>query len=64
MKKDKKKSNYQARREREAEQHSQFDPKIHELGRQGYGFQMKRGYKASDDELSGKNLPFKSEKDK
>ena len=64
MKKDNKKSKYQARREKEAERDSQFDPKIHELGRQGYGFQMKRGYKASDEELSGKNLPFKSDKDK
>jgi hypothetical protein len=63
MKKEKK-SKYQNRREREAERNSQFDPKIHDLGRQGYGFQMKRSYKASDDELSGKNLPFKSEKDK
>ena len=64
MKKDKKKSKWQDRREREAERDSQFDPKIHELGRQGYGFQMKRGYKAPDEELSGKNLPFKTDKDK
>jgi hypothetical protein len=64
MKKDKKKSKYQARREKEAERDSQFDPKIHDLGRQGYGFQMKRGYKASDEELSGKNLPFKVDKHK
>jgi len=64
MKKDKKKSKWQDRRERDAERDSQFDPKIHELGRQGYGFQMKRGYKTSDEELSGKNLPFKSDKDK
>ena len=64
MKKDKKKSKWQDRREREAERDSQFDPKIHELGRQGYGFQMKRGYKATKEELSGKNLPFKLDKDK
>ena len=64
MKKDKKKSKWQDRREREAERDSQFDPKIHELGRQGYGFQMKRGYKATKKELSGKNLPFKVDKDK
>jgi hypothetical protein len=64
MRKDKKKSKWQDRRERDAERESQFDPKIHELGRQGYGFQMKRGYKASDEELSGKNLPFKIDKDK
>jgi hypothetical protein len=64
MRKDKKKSKWQDRRERDAERESQFDPKIHELGRQGYGFQMKRGYKASAEELSGKNLPFKLDKDK
>ena len=64
MRKDKKKSKWQAKREQEAERNSQFDPKIHELGRQGYGFQMKRGYKASPEELSGKNLPFKVDKDK
>ena len=64
MKKDKKKSKWQDRRERDAERDSQFDPKIHELGRQGYGFQMKRSYKATDEELSGKNLPFKVDKDK
>jgi len=64
MKKDKKKSKWQDRRERDAERDSQFDPKIHELGRQGYGFQMKRGHKATDEELSGKNLPFKVDKDK
>ena len=64
MRKDKKKSKWQDRRERDAERESQFDPKIHELGRQGYGFQMKRGHKATDEELSGKNLPFKIDKDK
>ena len=63
MKKDKKKSKWQDRRERQAEQNSQFDPKIHELGRQGFGFQMKRGYKPKPDELSGRNLPFKTDKD-
>jgi len=46
------------RREKEASNNSQFDPKIHELGRQGYGFQMKKGYKSKPDELSGRNLPF------
>lgn len=58
MKKRKEKS--RARREREASMNSQFDPKIHQLGRQGYGFQMKKGYKAKPEELSGKNLPFKN----
>jgi|TARA_B100001094_G_scaffold267467_1_gene270767 hypothetical protein len=54
----KKKEKQKSRREREASNNSQFDPKIHELGRQGYGFQMKRGYKAKPEELSGRNLPF------
>ena len=61
--KNKKKSKWQAKREKEAEKNSQFDPKIHQLGREGYGFQMKRDIKATEEELSGKNLPFKSEKD-
>ena len=39
-----------------------FDPKIHQLGREGYGFQMKRDVKVTKEELSGKNLPFKTEK--
>ena len=56
MRKDKKKSKWQDRRERDAERESQFDPKIHELGRQGYGFQMKRGHKATDEELSGSTI--------
>ena len=59
----KKKSKQQARREREAEKNSQFDPKIHTLGRQGYGFQMKKDYKPKPGEMSGKNLPFNSDKD-
>jgi len=59
----KKKSKEQARRERIASKNSQFDPKIHTLGRQGYGFQMKKDYKPKPGEMSGKNLPFKSEKD-
>ena len=54
----KKKSKWQKQREKQASENSQFDPKIHELGRQGYGFQMKRGYKAKPEELSGRNLPF------
>lgn len=62
MKRDKKKSKWQAKREKEAEQNSQFDPKIHQLGRQGYGFQMKKDIKVTKEELSGKNLPFKTEK--
>jgi hypothetical protein len=51
MKKDKKKSKWQAKREKEASKNSQFDPKI-----------MKRDIEATEEELSGKNLPFKSEK--
>jgi|TARA_R110002050_G_scaffold144706_1_gene270199 hypothetical protein len=62
MKRDKKKSKWQTKREQEASQNSQFDPKIHQLGREGYGFQMKRDIKTKPEELSGKNLPFKTEK--
>ncbi len=58
----KKKSKWQKRREQQASENSQFDPKIHQLGREGYGFQMKKDIEATPEELSGKNLPFKSEK--
>ena len=51
-----------AKREKEASENSQFDPKIHQLGREGYGFQMKKDIKTDPEELSGKNLPFKTEK--
>ncbi len=54
--------NSKKKREKIASKNSQFDPKIHQLGRQGFGFQMKKGYVATDEELSGKNLPFKTEK--
>jgi hypothetical protein len=64
MRKDKKKSKWQAKREKEASENSQFDPKIHQLGREGYGFQMKRDVKVDPEELSGKNLPFRSGKSK
>ena len=50
--------NNKKRREKIASKNSQFDPKIHDLGRQGFGFQMKKGYKSTTEELSGKNLPF------
>ena len=60
--KNKKKSKWQAKREKEPSENSQFDPKIHQLGREGYGFQMKKDIKVTKEELSGKNLPFKSEK--
>jgi len=60
--KKKKKSKWQVRREQEASKNSQFDPKIHQLGREGYGFQMKRDIEATEEELSGKNLPFKTDK--
>ena len=46
------------KREKEASRNSQFDPEIHQLGKEGYGFQMKRGHKAKPEDLSGKNLPF------
>ena len=58
-----KKRKGQSRREREASKNSQFDPRIHQLGRRGYGFQMKPNIKATAEELSGRNLPFKSEHD-
>jgi hypothetical protein len=62
--KDKKKSQWQTKREMEVSKNSQFDPEIHQLGREGYGFQMRRDYKAKPEELSGKNLPFSSNTDK
>ena len=58
----KKKSKWQKQREKQASENSQFDPKIHQLGREGYGFQMKKDIKVTKEELSGKNLPFKTEK--
>ena len=62
--KDKKKSKWQVQREKEVSKDSQFDPAIHQLGREGYGFQMRRDYKAKPEELSGKHLPFSSNTDK
>ena len=58
----KKKVNGKSWRARQASKNSQFDPRIHELGRQGFGFQMKKGYKSKPEELSGKNLPFTNKK--
>lgn len=55
----KKKSKWQKKREKQASENSQFDPKIHDLGREGFGFGMKKDYVAKPEELSGKNLPFK-----
>ena len=60
--KHKKKSKWQVKREKDISKRSQFDPEIHQLGREGEGFQMKRDYKAKPEELSGKHLPFKSGK--
>ena len=60
--KHKKKSKWQVKREKDISKRSQFDPEIHQLGREGEGFQMKRDYKTKPEELSGKNLPFKTEK--
>jgi hypothetical protein len=51
-----KKSKWQLRREKEAKGNSQFDPKIHQLGREGYGFQMKKGYKAKPGDSDGSVL--------
>ena len=58
----KKKSKWKKQREKQASENTQFDPKIHQLGREGYGFQKKKDIEATQDELSGKNLPFKTEK--
>jgi hypothetical protein len=54
----KKKTKWQKQRERQASANSQFDPEIHELGRAGIGFGMKKNVKTTPEELSGKNLPF------
>ena len=62
--KNRKKSKWQVKREKDISNRSQFDPEIHQLGREGYGFQMRRDYKAKPEELSGKNLPFSSNTDK
>ena len=59
--KHKKKSKWQVKREKDISNKSQFDPAIHQLGREGEGFQMKRDYKTKPEELSGKNLPFTKE---
>ena len=60
--KHKNKSKWQVKREKDISKRSQFDPEIHQLGREGEGFQMKRDYKAKPEELSGKNLPFSKAK--
>ena len=60
--KNRKKSKWQVKREKDISNRSQFDPEIHQLGREGEGFGMKRDYKAKPEELSGKNPPFKTEK--
>ncbi len=60
--KTRKKSKWQLKREKQASENSQFDPNIHQLGREGYGFQMKRDIDVTEEELSGKNLPFKRDK--
>jgi len=60
--KKRKKSKWQMKREKDISNRSQFDPRIHDLGREGEGFQMKRDYKAKPEELSGKNLPFSKAK--
>jgi hypothetical protein len=60
--KHKKKSKWQVKREKDISKRSQFDPEIHQLGREGEGFQMKRDYKPKPEELSGKNLPFSKAK--
>ena len=62
--KDKKKSKWQIQREKDVSKGSHFDPEIHQLGREGYGYQMKRDYKSTPEEMSGKNLPFTLNTDK
>ena len=62
MRKDKKKSKWQIKREKQASENAQFDPKIHQLGREGFGFQMKKDVKTDPEDLSGKNLPFSKAK--
>ena len=57
--KKKKKSKWQIKREKAISEKTQFDPKIHELSKNGFGFHMKKNYKSKPGELSGKNLPFK-----
>jgi|TARA_R110001592_G_scaffold161854_1_gene394687 hypothetical protein len=58
----KKKSKWQVKREKQASKNSQFDPNIHQLGREGFGFQMKKDAKTNPEDLSGKNLPFSKAK--
>ena len=58
----KKKSKWQIKREKQASENSQFDPAIHELGRQGLGFGMKKDIEIDPEELSGKHLPFSKAK--
>jgi len=50
--------NNKKKREKIASKNSQFDPKIHELGREGYGFGMKKDIKTNPEDLSGRHLPF------
>ena len=59
----KKKTKWQKQREKKASENSQFDPKIHELGREGFGFGVKKNVKIDPEELSGKNLPFSKDND-
>jgi len=54
--KHKKKSKWQTKREEEVSKNSQFDPRIHQLGKEGYGFQMKRDYKEKPGESNGSVL--------
>jgi|TARA_B100000123_G_C25527400_1_gene339391 hypothetical protein len=59
----KKKSKWQLKREKQASENSQFNPAIHELGREGLGFGMKKDVKTDPEELSGRNLPFSKDND-
>ena len=59
-----KKDKWQIKKEAEASKNSQFDPNIHVMSKNGIGFQMKRGYKATPEELSGAQLKHMFDKPK
>jgi len=54
--KNRKKSKWQVKREKDISNRSQFDPEIHQLGKEGYGFQMRRDYKEKPGESKGSLL--------
>ena len=55
--KGKSKPRWQKKREQQAEQNSQFDPKIHQLSKKGgIGFGLRKDYVEKPGESSGSNL--------